>query len=170
MAMFPWTLAILTVPRWPTTLRSVTPTGWLGLMGWGGLFGIASLLYGLAVDLQGIALGFAIQLGLSIVLGAHLPMLWARALSLRARGDWVFLSGLAVMVAGVILCAQAGGDKSAGPGGGRPPRRDQPPAYRSSLPPLFTLRPTRTEYNDCSSWPISRHLIPSRSRQRKNKL
>jgi L-rhamnose-H+ transport protein len=63
------------------------------------------------VDLLGIALGFAIQLGLSIVLGALLPLLWAGAFELRSRGDWFFILGLALMVVGVILCAQAGGSK-----------------------------------------------------------
>jgi L-rhamnose-H+ transport protein len=61
--------------------------------------------------LLGIALGFAIQLGLSIVLGALLPLLWAGAFELRSRGDWFFILGLALMVVGVILCAQAGGSK-----------------------------------------------------------
>ncbi len=65
----------------------------------------------MAVDLLGIALGFAIQLGLSIVLGALAPMVWARAFRLESTTDWLFILGLAVMVLGVILCAQAGGKK-----------------------------------------------------------
>jgi L-rhamnose-H+ transport protein len=114
--VFPWAFVVITVSHWSEFLRAVPARGWLGLVAWGVLFGIASLLYGVAVDLLGIALGFAIQLGLSIVLGALLPLIWAKALSLRTAGDWLFLLGLAVMVAGVILCAQAGGSKSATPG------------------------------------------------------
>ena len=91
--------------------RGGVPREWLILVGWGVLFGIGSLLYGIAVDLLGIALGFAIQLGLSIVLGALLPLLWTGAFELRSQGDWLFVLGLAVMVSGVILCAQAGGSK-----------------------------------------------------------
>ncbi len=116
MGLLPWGFAIAVVPEWSYILGSVPTNGWLGLMGWGVLFGIGSLLYGVAVDLLGIALGFAIQLGLSIVLGALLPLIWAGALSLRTRENWLFLVGLAVMVAGVILCAQAGGSKTATPG------------------------------------------------------
>ena len=116
MGLLPWAFAILVVPGWSEILGAVPAQGWLGLMGWGVLFGIGSLLYGVAVDLLGIALGFAIQLGLSIVLGALLPLIWAGALSLHTRENWLFLLGLAVMVAGVILCAQAGGSKSATPG------------------------------------------------------
>lgn len=116
MSVLPWAFVVITVPHWSEILRAVPARGWLGLVAWGVLFGIASLLYGVAVDLLGIALGFAIQLGLSIVLGALLPLIWAKALSLRTTGDWLFMIGLAVMVTGVVLCAQAGGSKSATPG------------------------------------------------------
>jgi L-rhamnose-H+ transport protein len=111
LGVMPWIVAMATVPRWSDLLSRVPARGWLMLVGWGVLFGVASLLYGIAVDLLGIALGFAIQLGLSIVLGALLPLLWAGAFGLRSQGDWLFVLGLAMMVAGVVLCAQAGGSK-----------------------------------------------------------
>ena len=111
MGVIPWIVVVVAVPRWNDLFSRVPARGWLILVGWGVLFGIGSLLYGIAVDLLGIALGFAIQLGLSIVLGALLPLLWAGAFELRSRGDWFFVLGLALMVAGVVLCAQAGGSK-----------------------------------------------------------
>ena len=111
MGMMPWIVVLAAVPGWSNLLAHVPARGWLILVGWGVLFGIASLLYGIAVDLLGIALGFAIQLGLSIVLGALLPLFWAGAFELRSQGDWFFVLGLALMVVGVILCAQAGGSK-----------------------------------------------------------
>jgi len=121
MGLIPWVFAGMTVPHWNEVLQAVPLWSWLGLVGWGVLFGIASLLYGAAVDLLGIALGFAIQLGLSIVLGSLLPLLWARAFELGSRHDWFFILGLALMVLGVILCARAGGGKadSASPSGRR---------------------------------------------------
>jgi L-rhamnose-H+ transport protein len=118
MGVIPWIVVMVAAPRWKDLLTHVALQGWLILIGWGVLFGIASLLYGIAVDLLGIALGFAIQLGLSIVLGALLPMLWAGAFELRSRGDWVFMLGLMLMVVGVILCAQAGGSQGKSSGFG----------------------------------------------------
>jgi L-rhamnose-H+ transport protein len=111
MGVIPWAVVMVAVPGWSDLLTRVELRGWLILIGWGVLFGIASLLYGIAVDLLGIALGFAIQLGLSIVLGALLPLLWAGTFALRSRDDWFFILGLAMMVLGVVLCAQAGGSK-----------------------------------------------------------
>jgi L-rhamnose-H+ transport protein len=111
MGVIPWIVAIVAVPHWLEIVARIQTRGWLILIGWGLLFGIASLLYGVAVDLLGIALGFAIQLGLSIVLGALAPLVWAGAFRLQSTRDWLFILGLALMVLGVILCAQAGGKK-----------------------------------------------------------
>jgi L-rhamnose-H+ transport protein len=111
MGVIPWVVVMVAVSGWNDLLTRVQLQAWLILIGWGVAFGIASLLYGIAVNLLGIALGFAIQLGLSIVLGALLPLLWAGAFELRSRGDWFFVLGLTLMVLGVILCAQAGGTK-----------------------------------------------------------
>jgi hypothetical protein len=44
MGLLPWVVAILTMPVWAGILRSVSGRGWLGLLAWGVLFGIASLL------------------------------------------------------------------------------------------------------------------------------
>jgi len=116
MAIIPWLGVLVVVPRWNEILGAVPGRGWAGLVSLGLVWGVASLLYGVAVDLLGIALGFAIQLGLSIVLGALLPLIWARALSLRTTGDWLYMAGLAGMVVGIVLCARAGGAKSTAPG------------------------------------------------------
>ena len=116
MAVIPCAGVALAVPAWREILASVPRQSWLGLAVLGLVWGAASLLYGVAVDLLGIALGFAIQLGLSIVLGALLPLIWGNALSLKTLDDWLYLAGLACMVLGVILCAQAGGAKNAAAG------------------------------------------------------
>jgi L-rhamnose-H+ transport protein len=98
----------LAVPDWRITLDLIPRGGLAGLIALGLLWGVASLLYGLAIDLLGIALGFSIQLGLSIVIGALIPFTSVRGFAVRTTADAVFLAGLAAMVAGVIVCARAG--------------------------------------------------------------
>ncbi len=112
MAFIPWAVVFLAVPDWSGVVTAVPFVSWLGLVAWGAMFGIGSLMYGVAVDILGIALGFSIQLGLSIVLGALLPQVWFGTLSLHTRKDALFLGGLSVMVVGVVLCGYAGGSKS----------------------------------------------------------
>lgn len=113
MVILPWMVAMVTVPHWASILASAPLHGWLTLVALGLLFGVGSLLYGVAVDLLGIALGFAIQLGLSVVLGSLELRMMSGAFSIRTANDALYLGGLATMVVGVILCAQAGGAKSA---------------------------------------------------------
>jgi L-rhamnose-H+ transport protein len=116
MVVLPWAVAFYAVPDRGEILGSVPGRGWLILAALGLLFGVGSLLYGVAVDLLGIALGFAIQLGLSILLGALGLRLMSGSISLHTAHDAVYLLGLVLMVVGVILCAQAGGVKSGQPG------------------------------------------------------
>ena len=112
MAAVPWLAIWIAIPRW-TSLVSGVPAGGINrLIGLGLIWGVASLLYGLAIDALGVSLGISIQLGLSIVVGALLPRLW-RTTSAPAGSSLAFYAGLAMMVAGVIACAGAGRDTSA---------------------------------------------------------
>ena len=78
------------------------------------------------MDYLGVALGISIQLGLSIVVGSLVPLLLTNALKLTSvngllpllsanalRLTWPFLASLLLMVVGVIVCARAGGGRSA---------------------------------------------------------
>ena len=51
------------------------------------VWGAASLLFGLAVDYLGVALGISIQLGLSIVVGSLVPLLLSNALKLTSTAS-----------------------------------------------------------------------------------
>ena len=108
MMVIPWTGVVWAVPGWRSRLGAIPGRGLAGLIALGLLWGVASLLYGLAIDLLGISLGFSIQLGLSIVIGALIPFASARGLSVRTLSDAVFLAGIGLMVAGVVVCARAG--------------------------------------------------------------
>lgn len=108
MVVIPWTGVLLAVPEWHSLLATVPGSKLIGLIALGLLWGAASLLYGVALDLLGLALGFAIQLGLSVVVGSLVPLAVASGTSERTTAGVIFLSGIALMIAGIIICAHAG--------------------------------------------------------------
>ena len=114
MAVFPWLAVCLAIPGWRDILAGLPESGLARLIALGLVWGVASLLYGLAIDALGVALGFSIQLGLSIIAGALLPRFGFGAAP--ARSDAVFYLGLGLMVAGVVVCAHAGREDRKGPG------------------------------------------------------
>ncbi len=108
MVVLPWGAVLLAVPGWHAILATIPGRGLGILVTLGFFWGVTALLYGLAIDRLGIALGLSIQLGLSIVVGSLLPFARERGLSVRTPADAAFLAGVAMMVAGVIVCARAG--------------------------------------------------------------
>jgi L-rhamnose-H+ transport protein len=78
------------------------------LIVFGAGYGIAAACFGLGVDALGIALNFAIALGISIAIGSLLPLLTQhREQALTARGLTI-IAGIAVTLLGIIVCAAAG--------------------------------------------------------------
>lgn len=108
MVVIPWLAVFFATPGWRVNLSVIVHAGLGGLVTLGLFWGVASLLYGLAIDLLGIALGFSIQLGLSIVAGALIPFAAIRGLAVRNGHDVAFLLGRAAMVIGVTVCGCAG--------------------------------------------------------------
>ena len=113
MVVLPWLAVWTAIPEWRSLLVGAPVVGLARLVALGLTWGVASLLYGLAIDALGVALGISIQLGLSIVAGAILPRFWLDAAP--AQSPAVFYAGVALMVAGVVVCARAGQDS---PGSG----------------------------------------------------
>jgi L-rhamnose-H+ transport protein len=110
MVLIPWSTVLIAIPGWNAVLAAIPISGLAGLIALGLIWGVASLLYGLAIDLLGIAMGFSIQLGLSIIVGALVPFAMVRGLAFGTSSDWAFLAGVIAMVVGVTLCATAGRD------------------------------------------------------------
>ncbi|HLH36545.1 MAG TPA: L-rhamnose/proton symporter RhaT [Alloacidobacterium sp.] len=108
MVVIPWSAILIAVPEWKGLIAAIPLHRLAALVALGLIWGVASLLYGLAIDLLGIALGISIQLGLSIVVGALVPFAIVRGIAFRTISDWVFLLGVITMVVGVTLCATAG--------------------------------------------------------------
>jgi len=85
-------------------------SGWLLLQIalYGAGWGIGSTLFGLGISRVGMALGFAIILGMTSCLGSLIPMLALHPEDINTPKGHILLIGLAIVLAGIILCARAG--------------------------------------------------------------
>jgi|HubBroStandDraft_6_1064221.scaffolds.fasta_scaffold13351_3 L-rhamnose-H+ transport protein len=73
-------------------------------LGWG----VAQVLFGLAVDSIGIALTFSIVLGISAAVGCVIPLIRLHPEKLFTTGGFITMAGVALVIAGVAICAIAG--------------------------------------------------------------
>jgi len=108
LVVLPLLLAWLTVPPFAGAVAA-TGAGTLALIvlcgaGWGA----GSTLFGLAIDRVGMALTFAIVLGITSSLGSLLPLLVQNPAELFARRGQILLAGLALVIAGILACSRAG--------------------------------------------------------------
>ncbi|MBN2579954.1 MAG: hypothetical protein JXB10_13280 [Pirellulales bacterium] len=114
LIIIPWGFVWLTIPD---PLGMYAQVGWKPLLianlisiGWG----IANVLFGICIIRIGAALTGAIMSGMSVSVGVTLPMIvkgggqFKDAPGLLDPAGLAVLGGVAVMIAGVILCAVAG--------------------------------------------------------------
>lgn len=71
-------------------------------------WGVAQVLFGIAVDSIGIALAFAIVLGLSAGIGSLIPLIRLHPNQVFAPAGMGVIAGVILVVAGVAVCAIAG--------------------------------------------------------------
>jgi L-rhamnose-H+ transport protein len=104
----PLLLAFATVPSLGEVYRgtSLSLLLWVALCGAG--WGIGGTLFGLGISRIGMALGFAIILGMTSCLGSLIPMLVLHPAGLNTPNGHVLLMGLAVVLVGIVICARAG--------------------------------------------------------------
>jgi L-rhamnose-H+ transport protein len=71
-------------------------------------WGVAQVLFGLAVNAIGIALGFAIVLGLSAALGSLIPLIRLHPEKIFTAAGLTAIGGVVLVIVGVSVCAIAG--------------------------------------------------------------
>jgi L-rhamnose-H+ transport protein len=108
MVVFPWVVVLLTIPNPWDVYHGVATKSVLLMIGFGIGFGLAQIFFGLGIAAIGMALNFAIAIGLSTVLGSLVPLLaHQRATIFTRQGAMIFL-GLLLMLVGIVGCAVAG--------------------------------------------------------------
>ena len=117
LVLLPWFLAFLKVPNLLGVYANVNGSNFIMPFAYGAGWGIAQVLFGLAVIRVGMALAFAVTIGLSAALGTLVPILFKDpAVLATARGS-LFWLGLFLMSAGVVACSWAGRERETEQGG-----------------------------------------------------
>jgi len=123
MLAFNWAIAAAAVPGIFAAYRA-TPGGDLATLALlGVLWGGGAILFGLGMAKLGMALGYPVIMGLLLSLGALIPLIIDDPRGLLSGPGLIVLAGTGMVIAGIILCSRAAGQKDAGrgpkaPGGG----------------------------------------------------
>ncbi len=108
LVILPWTLAFVLVHNVFAVYAALPATAFVVPLLFGFGWGIAQVLFGLSIARLGMALGYAIIVGLGALLGTLVPLFVKdRELASTGRGVLI-LFGVAVMLLGIAVSARAG--------------------------------------------------------------
>lgn len=108
LVVFPLVLTVTTVPSL-AQIYSSSPMAILSVIfAFGVGWGISQVLFGLGIDRVGVAVGFAIVVGLAAALGSLVPLLVFHAGRVGSAYGLGAIAAVCVIIAGVALCAWAG--------------------------------------------------------------
>ena len=108
LLVLPIVVTLLTVPRVGVVYAQAGPTLILTVAAFGAGWGIAQVLFGLAVESIGIALTFSIVLGMSAAIGSMIPLIRLHPEKIFSKGGMGLMLGVALVIIGVVICAIAG--------------------------------------------------------------
>jgi L-rhamnose-H+ transport protein len=108
LAIIPWLLAAATIPGLGAIYSQATAGELAVPFLYGAGWGIAQVLFGLSIVRLGMALGYAIIIGLGAMGGTLVPLIAQHPEVLASgKGVLVFI-GIAIMIAGIAVCSWAG--------------------------------------------------------------
>jgi L-rhamnose-H+ transport protein len=107
LVLLPSALAFATIPAFGEILAGAAGVA-LAVAVCGAAWGVAQVLFGLALEKIGISLTFSIVLGLSAAMGGLVPLVRLHRDKLLTRAGLVSLAGIALVLLGVTVSAVAG--------------------------------------------------------------
>ncbi|HEV2489710.1 MAG TPA: L-rhamnose/proton symporter RhaT [Candidatus Acidoferrales bacterium] len=111
MLILPWLLVLATIPNPGSLYAGISSREIIMLALFGAGFGLAQIFFGLGIAAVGIALNFAIAIGISTVFGSLVPLIFQHSdRILKPQGEFILL-GVALMLVGIVLSAKAGREK-----------------------------------------------------------
>jgi len=108
LIVMPFFVALATIPDLFSVWKETRPATLLAVAGFAALWGVASMGYGLAVKLAGIAIANAVVLGLNNAIGSIVPIAVYTPQKLLTGAGIGVTAGVLVMMLGIGLCARAG--------------------------------------------------------------
>lgn len=108
LIVMPPVMAFLTVPNLGGVYREAGMGAVMLVAACGAGWGIAQVLFGLAVQSIGIALTFSIVLGISAAVGSLLPLIQLHPEKIFTTAGFGIIAGVILVAAGVTVCAIAG--------------------------------------------------------------
>jgi L-rhamnose-H+ transport protein len=108
MILCNWILTLLFLPN-PVAIFSAVPRQEILILACFGLaWGAGAVLFGLAMDMLGLSLGYPLIMGLNASVGTFVPLLWFDG-SRMFEGRKILISvGTIVAIAGICVCSVAG--------------------------------------------------------------
>ena len=104
----PWALALATIPDLASVYRGAPTSAMVWVVIFGVGWGIGAVTFGLGVDAIGLALGFAVILGVAATSGTLVPLLLMPPSRFSSLQGAVTAASLATMLVGVAVCSFAG--------------------------------------------------------------
>jgi L-rhamnose-H+ transport protein len=105
--LLPWLFALATVPHLILTFESTSSATLVRTLVFGLLWGLAVVTFGLGCELLGLALGYAIILGLGACVGSLVPLIGQHRDQLWARAGFGTMAGVVLLTGGVIMFSLA---------------------------------------------------------------
>lgn len=123
LLVLPLSLAAWAMPHLFLFYASIPPRVMLLPLLFGFGWGIAQVTFGLAIARVGMAMAFAIVIGLSSLLGSVIPLAVFHPTALRGRPGAILLASAALLICGLILYARAGYERDWSGSAGNPSKR-----------------------------------------------
>jgi L-rhamnose-H+ transport protein len=108
LVVLPWALALVFVNHLFQAYNSLTASQFAVPVLFGAGWGIAQVLFGISIQRLGLALAYAIVVGLGTLLGTLIPLFVQHRAQIDEKLLLEVLAGIAVMLIGIALSAWAG--------------------------------------------------------------
>ncbi len=108
LLVLPWVMVFLTVPHFCRVLAGTSGAVIAEVVLFGFGWGVGSTLFGQGILRVGMALTFAIVLGITASLGSLLPLIVMHPEQLITRQGYFLMGGLAIVILGIVVCSVAG--------------------------------------------------------------